>query len=294
MIIHQSAIKSWHRCGEQHRRDLQGDEGQQLSRTAFGSVMHHALHTLERYRDLQLAIDTFTRYWHPLHIDEICRPVDIWIGRDSQSGMAQKGVETLKRYWDLKRYDDEEVLALEIPFVVPVEGTHDPQTGEPHYLAGTVDRLAIRSYRTRPHVCVDDWKTGKKATYLKHNIQGTGYSYATTRLEFWTGSERFLTEGFGPERGTELFDRTQQMPRKFYWINVLGGPDWTSGGVRSERDYARFRHAVQQYAEAVQHHIFPLNIDGEICQFCPFQDDCPEGLDDLLTHRYPQTQVDVP
>ena len=59
MIIHQSDIKSWHRCGEQHRRQLQGDEGQQLSRTAYGSVMHHALHTLERNRDLQQAIDTF-------------------------------------------------------------------------------------------------------------------------------------------------------------------------------------------------------------------------------------------
>ncbi len=287
MLIHQSALKSWHRCGEQHRRQLEGAEGQQLSRTAYGSVIHHALHTLERHRDLQLAIDTFTWYWHPLRIDAICRPVDVWIGRDSQSNLLQKGVETLKRYWDLKRFDDEEeVLALEIPFVVPIHGTHDPETGEPHHLGGTVDRLAIRRYSGRPHVCVDDWKSGKKQAYLRHNVQGTAYAYATMCHEFWTGSERFLTEGFGVERGKQLFDRHRQLPRKFYWINVAGGPDWATGGVRTERDYARFRHAVQQYVAARQHHIFPLNISGDTCQYCPFVDDCPEGLDELLATRH--------
>ena len=143
--------------------------------------------------------------------------MDIWIGRDSQSGLAQKGVEMITRYWDLKRYeDDEELLALEVPFVVPVHGTYDPQTGEPHYLAGTIDRLALRHYYSRPHVCVDDWKSGKKQSYLKHNLQGTGYCYATTCEEFWTGSERFLTEGFGIERGKRLFNRLAQVPRKFH------------------------------------------------------------------------------
>lgn len=287
MIIHQSAIKSWHRCGEQHRRELQGDEGQQLSRTAYGSVMHHALHTLERHGDLQMAIDTFTWYWHPHRIDAICRPVDIWIGRDTQSSLAQNGVETLKRYWDLKRFDDdEELLALEISFVVPIHGTYDPDTGKPHYLAGTIDRLALRKYTRRPHVCVDDYKTGRKQPYLKHNLQGTGYSYATTQPEFWTGSEEFLTEGFGIERGRQLYERTAQMPRKFYWITIAGSPTFTSGGVRTDRDYARFRHAVQQYAEARRQGIYPLNIDGEICQYCPFNDDCPEGLDERMAAQH--------
>ena len=278
MIIHQSDLSSYVRCGEQHRRQLNGERGKQLSATAFGSVMHHALHTLERTRDLDLAMNTFDHYWHPLNIDVICEPVEEWIARQSYGSLRQKGLETIKRYWDLKRYDDEEVLALEFPFVVPIRGTWDEELGKPHELAGTVDRLSLRHYQRRLHVCIDDWKTGKKQTYLKHNIQFTAYSYASTCDEFWLGNPDHLTEGFGSTRGAELVARLALAPRKGWWINVMGGPDWLDAGVRGERDYARFFHAVDQYAKARKHEIFPLSIKGDVCQFCPFRDDCPEGI----------------
>ena len=279
ILIHQSDLKSYVRCGEQHRRQLKGEQGKQLSATAFGSVMHHALHTLERERDLELAINTFEHYWHPLNIDVICPPVEEWIARQSYGSLRSKGVETLKRYWDLKRYDDEEVLALEFPFVVPIEGTWDEELGKPHELAGTVDRLSLRHYKRVLHVCVDDWKTGKKPSYLKHNIQFTAYGYATTRPEFWCGNSEHLTEGFGLVRGTELYERLHDAPRHGWWINVMGGPDWIDAGLRTRRDFDRFFHAVNQYVLARQHNIFPLNIDGQICEYCPFRDDCPEGID---------------
>jgi hypothetical protein len=128
-------------------------------------------------------------------------------------------------------------------------------------------------------VCVDDWKTGKKATYLQHNIQFTAYTYATLQPEFWLGYPIFGTEGFGEERGWELFDRLQDVPRHGFWINVMGGPDWNDAGLREERDYKRFRHSVDHYVRARQNNIFPLNVDGSVCQFCPFRDDCPEGID---------------
>ena len=280
MIIHQSDLKSWARCGEQHRRQLNGDRGKQLSATAFGSVMHNALHTLERHRDLDLAIKTFEYYWHPLNIEMVCEPVEEWILKQSYSSLLGKGRETLKRYWDLKRYDDEEVLALEFPFVVPILGTFDPDTGKPHELAGTVDRLSLRHYKRQLHVCIDDWKTGKKPRYLRHNIQFSAYAYASTQQEFWTGyDDDLLPDGFGEQRGYDLFRRLEQAPRHGWWINVMGGPDWIDAGLREERDYRRFAHSVDQYVRARKNNIFPLNIDGETCAFCPFRDDCPEGLD---------------
>jgi hypothetical protein len=276
--IHQSDMSSFNRCGELHRRQRNGSRGQQLSATAYGSVMHHALHTLERSRDLKLAIDTFEHYWHPLHIDTICESPEIWIGRDSWGSLRAKGVDILKKYWDLKRYDDEEVLALEIPFAVPLHGTMDVETGEPHVLLGTIDRLAVRRYRGREHLCVDDWKSGRKKVYLKHALQFTGYAHATTETEFWTGNPTYLTEGFGEERGRRLMERLASAPRHGWWIGVKDGVSWSDAGVREPRDYRRFLHAVDQYVRAVQNNIFPLNLDGENCQFCPFRDDCPEGL----------------
>lgn len=279
MNIHQSDLKSYARCGEQHRRQLNGERGQQLSRTAYGSVIHHALHTLERTRDLQLALNTFEHFWHPMNIDQICEPVDIWIARDSYGSMLRQGLETLKRYWDLKHFDDEEVLALEIPFAVPLVGTRDEQTGEPHVLLGTIDRLALRYYKRELHVCVDDWKSGKKATYLQHNLQFTAYGYAVTQPPFWTGNPVYLTEGFGEARGMELFHRLVGLPIHGWWIEVAGSPKWNDAGLRTGRDFRRLMHSVDHYVRARQNNIFPLNIDGSTCMFCPFRDNCPEGID---------------
>jgi hypothetical protein len=277
VIIHQSDIKSFNRCAEAHRRQLNGERGKQLSATAFGSVMHHALHTLERHRDLDLALSTFEHYWHPHNIDQICEPVEEWIARQSHGGLRKKGLETIRRYWDLKRFDDEEVLALEVPFVVPIIGTWDADEGRTHFLAGTIDRLSVRHYNRKETVCVDDWKTGKKPSYLKHNLQFSAYAYATTLPDFWVGSAEHMTEGFGLARGAELDARFKKAPRKGWWINVMGGPDWIDAGVRTEWDYKRFAHAAQQYANARKAQIFPLNVDGEVCQYCPFRDNCPEG-----------------
>lgn len=273
MIIHQSDLQSMNRCGEQHRRQRGGEQGQQLSATAYGSVIHHALHTLERERDLDLALRTFDHFWHPMNIDAVCKPVDVWIGRQSYGAMRQKGLELLKRYWDLKQYDDtEEVLALEIPFVVPIPGT-------PHMLGGTIDRLTVRRARGRLYLCIDDWKSGKKKSFLKHNVQHIAYAEATTHEEFWVGNPQFLTEGFGPERGRELFERFRDLPRRGYWIDCSDTtPKWNDCGVKSEQDYRRYYHAADHYARMVEAEIFPLNIAGEVCEYCPFRDDCPEGI----------------
>lgn len=280
MLIHQSDLSSFNRCGEQHRRQLNGTRGPQLSATAYGSVLHHALHTLERTGDVKLAVDTFDHYWHPLHIDAVCEPVQEWIARDSYGALRTKGMELIKRYFDLVRYrDEEELLALEMPFVVPILDTWDEEEGRAHYLGGTIDRLALRFKQRRLEVCIDDWKSGRKKAHLPLAIQFTAYSYASTQPDFWTGSEDFYTEGFGPERGLELFERLAGAPRHGWWIDVSGTtPKWTDAGVRTDRDYARFKRAVDNYVAARKADIFPLAYEGEVCAYCPFKNDCPEGI----------------
>jgi hypothetical protein len=271
VLIHQSDLSAMNRCGEQHRRSLAGHPSKQLSATAYGSVIHHALHTLERTRDLELALNTFEHYWHPNNIDAICEPVQEWIARHSYSGLLRQGLELLKRYWDLKAYDDETVLALEIPFVVPIGDTG-------HHLAGTIDRLAVRSYQRKPYLCVDDWKSGRKKTYLKYNLQHIAYSYATTQPEFWLGNPEYLTEGWGAQ-GQTFLDAYGKYPRRGFWIDCsTAQPHWNDCGIKDEQDYQRFFRGVRNYAAMREREIFPLAIEGEVCQFCSYRDDCPEGV----------------
>lgn len=281
MMIHQSDLQSFNRCGEAHRRELNGQRGPILSATAYGSVIHHALHTLERTLDLQLALNTFDHYWHPMNIDAIAEgPVEEWIARDSYGGLRTKGMELLKRYYDLVQYrEEEELLALEFPFAIPLPFV-DETTGEPHILLGTVDRLALRLERRKLAVEIDDWKSGRKKSYLRNAIQWTGYAWASTSPLFWTGNPAYYTEGFGTERGTELFERLAKAERHGWWIDVSGTtPKWNDCGPRVERDFIRFFRVIENYVAARRHNIFPLAYEGEVCQFCTFRDTCPEGID---------------
>ena len=38
-----------------------------------------------------------------------------------------KGLDTIRKYADLIRYDDHELLATEYPFIVPIDGTWDDE-----------------------------------------------------------------------------------------------------------------------------------------------------------------------
>ncbi len=105
-----------------------------------------------------------------------------------------------------------------------------------------------------------------------------GYAWASTRPEFWLGNPDQEVDGFGPERGRDLLGRLEEAPRRFVWINVMGGPDFLDGGLRDAQDYRRLMHSIDQYVKARTHSIFQLNTEGEVCQWCPFNDDCPEEI----------------
>lgn len=284
-IIHQSDLASWQRCPAEFAYAAANVREDQNSASAWGTVMHHALHVLERYRDLDKAIESFLYYWHPLNIDQLTEPVpqDGWLPRQDYNTLRQRGVEAIKRYAELTRYDDHELLALEYEFVVPVLGT-------PHFLAGTVDRLAIRWHRKLETVCIDDYKSGKQKWGLRWNVQGSAYAYASLLPEFWQGNEvtalrpfrgpvTYKAQGFEPERAQALVERVRlisdndPLPRKFTWIN-LRESKWVDGGYRSTIDYQRLALAVTQIAKSIEGSIFPLNLSGETCRFCAFRNHC--------------------
>lgn len=293
MLLHQSDLAAYARCPAQYGYKRAGWPDKVNSASAYGSVVHHALHALER--DLALArqdmdphspeytralreateraVRTFVHYWNPLNIEAITEPVppDGWLPRQGYNEMRQRGVDTIMKYADLIRYDDHELLGLEYGFVVPVPGTWDEDLGEPHLLGGSIDRLATRHYSRRLVVAVDDYKTGREQTYLRHNLQFTAYLMATTLPEFWTGYRG--EDGFGQERGMELYERFRGAGRRGTWIN-LRTFKFQDAGWRGPKDYARFALAVDQLAAAVKADIFPLTISGEACKYCPFRDNC--------------------
>lgn len=282
MIFHQSDLSAWTRCPAEFGYRLAGLPDKSNSAAAYGSVMHYALATYERERVMNIragmglkdavleayrkAIETFVFYWHPAHIEAICPPVppDGWLPRQNFSELRQRGLDAIKSYVDLMRYDEHEVLASEYEFLVDIEGTSDLLTGKPHQLAGSIDRLAARFYSRNLTLCVDDFKTGKEYRFLRHNLQFTAYCYATTRPEFWDGFE---------ERAEKLRKRFESAARRGTWINMRTFK-LQDAGFRAAKDYERLKLAVSQIAMSIQNDIFPLSISGEACTYCSYRDIC--------------------
>jgi len=279
MILHQSDIQAFTRCAHAWKQERDGAKRLQLSATAFGSVVHHAIHAGSRSKSVDVALETFEFYWHPLNISAVCEPVDIWLPRESYGSLLIKGRNAIRQFFDELALSEDMLLALEYEFMVPLHGVIDPLDGSTVVLGGTIDRLVARRHRRRLILCADDLKTGKKKTYLRWNVQGTAYCYATTQSEFWLGWESFHTTGFG-ESGVEMMSRFATAPRKFNWIDLSEGKA-NDGGYRGERDYAALKYAAQQVVNMIRSETFPLSLSGEVCQFCPHRPNCAGvGLDD--------------
>jgi len=288
LIFHGSDLQLGARCLAAYGFSRQNLPRRTNSGAAYGSVVHHSLEALERMRAegvpfdeaVERSVATFLHYWHPHNIEAITDPVpaDGWLPRRSYGELRVRGVETIRAYADLIRFDEHEMLALEFGFVVPIDGTWDEELGEPHMLAGTVDRLLVRRYLRKPTLCIDDWKTQlKEPRYLRHNVQFTGYAYASTKPEFWVGYRG--EDGFGPERGEQLFQRFRPAGRRATWID-LHRLKFVDAGWRGPIDYARLAQAVEGLAAVVKTGAYPLSISGDTCQWCDYRAICGGGLPD--------------
>lgn len=289
MRLSASQIGSFERCPTQYKFEkIDGRKGLGLSATVFGTVVHHALHAFERQmaelvntlgtpvhdaivKAEETALGTFDYYWHPSHVEECAgQKVDIWIRGDSYGTLRQRGFDTVRKYVELWLLDDHHLLSLEHPFEVPLDGTLDEKTGEPHTISGFVDRLVVRHKKRVTILDTDDWKTGKVPTYLRHHLGLTVYCYASTKLEFWLP---FENSGIDPE---EMMARYAEAPRHANWYD-LKAFKLTDAGYRGPADYRRLAYAADQMAKSIQASIFPLRISGATCQWCPHASYCPDG-----------------
>lgn len=278
--LHQSDISSWIRCPSAFKYDRAGLPRRQSSALSYGSVIHHALEVFERMRHsdgvtlqeaTQTAVQTFQHFWHPHFIEAICPPVDLWLPRQGYADLRAKGTAAIQEYAKEICTIEEKLLATEFGFQVPIAGTWDDDLGEPHILAGTVDRLALRKHKAKTFVAIDDFKSGKEYRYLRQNLQFTAYCYASTRPEFWTGWRG--EDGFGEEMGTELYDKFRIAARRGTWINMRT-VKFQNAGWRGPKDYERFAIAVEQLVASWKADIYPLALSGETCQFCEYRDIC--------------------
>ena len=272
MRIRQSDLAAYGRCAQQKRlvdlsRTGEGPAPRQLSATAFGTVMHHALQAMEQLHHqgrtdaLEVAQATFVHYWNPANISELTEPVDEWIARQTHGGLQRKGKDSLALHYEYLKGKgaNEKLLALELNFNLPmlVDGVW-------HEISGTVDRLAIKKYQGKSFVSIEDFKTGIQKEHLRWNVQFTMYGWASTQQGFWDQWDN----------GVDLWKAYQPLGRRGTWINLKNGYKRADAGWRGPQDYARLHVAIREYVRAVEAGIYPLNLDGAVCEYCPFRDTC--------------------
>jgi hypothetical protein len=284
MRIRQSSLASFQRCAQQVKLEEQYGEGDLLSATIFGTVVHYALMVMEQAhhegradaRDYGIA--TFEHYWHPDNIAQLeprAASVGItWLPRTTWAHYMDRGRRGLALYFDTTLLtDNATLLALEQPFNVPIE-----IDGRTHELTGTIDRLAIRWWNRKPILSVEDAKTGKKPTYLRFATQWTVYCYATTQLDFWAP--------FKDQEGVDVIERNlnkkglslmagtpegfEAIPRRGRWLSFRDGFAVSDAGWRTEADYRRLKLHLSNYIRAREADIFPLTVEGQVCMYCQF------------------------
>ncbi len=286
LVIRQSTLASYQRCPRQVQlktlASQRGEREQVLSATAFGTVLHHCAQVLEelthegRPDAVNRAVASFEHYWHPDHIGELVGGgIDVWLPRQTRGGLLIRGRENLRNYAEVLAADTGKLLALELPFKVPIA------IGEWKNLAvnGTVDRLALRMYGSsnpKPYLSIEDFKTGHKPTYLRHALQFTVYAWASLHEDFWQPWNRTTLDSLQRplrNRGFALFNDGSGLPvipRRARWIALRDTFGIHDAGWRAPSDFARMTEAIGAYIEAVDADVYPLRVSGETCTYCPF------------------------
>lgn len=251
----------------------------QLCANTFGTVQHACVEYMEINRDLEGALQRFEEWWaDPEVLGRLQHAADPdapnsqqslvitdWLPGRSWEWYAEKGRAQLLRWWQIARWETDEILGWEIRFEAPFRG---------HTLTGTVDQVRLRydPAAMQRYVVVRDLKTSRDETqfkyeYLRHNSQGTFYSAASETPEFWEQAGQ-----------PETFARLQGITRRFEIAGLETGRIFP-GGLRTEADYNRLEYAITQMERAITLGVFMPNLNGGVCKFCAYRKPC--GLGDL-------------
>lgn len=265
MRVRQSSLKQFGICAKQYELSqvLELAEEQVGSLTVLGTVWHYAVDVYETFdHDLDLAKRTFAYYWE--NPKELGEKIDFWHRSTTHQGLMKRGMKMLEQYHELSPWETGKRIGSEIHFVVPI-GDHE--------LEGTVDKLWWRPGQKRLEVL--DFKTGAYVPEkLRYNIQFSAYCYATTRPEFWANVP-------GYEDGHVKFAKAK---RGGYWYHARNGKMF-SAGERELTDYKRLYLAITEMEQAINLGVFPLNIQGENCFYCPFSDGtCGSEVDEEVLY----------
>ena len=282
--IRQSDLGSFQRCAQQVKLERTYGEGETLSATVFGTVVHYALMVMEQLHNegredaCEVAVATFLYYWEPEHLPTLQEMqgdppvgIQVWLPRQSYGGYRDRGVRGLRLYYEYLKNDTGILLALEHQFTVPIE-----VDGEMHELTGTVDRLALRWHNRKPILSIEDAKTGKKPTFLRFATQWTVYSYASTQPEFWYA---FDNRGFDEIHANlakkkldfcENSDGYDLLARRGRWLSFRDGFAVSDAGWRTDADYRRLKVHLREYIKANRADVFPLTVEGQVCTYCQF------------------------
>jgi RecB family exonuclease len=297
-----SAIAAFSRCGlakfyeDRARKDPEAPQPRRMSATVYGSVLHHVFMLLEQWHHAgedhiqERALAAFEHYWNAENLHEIgLERVNEWLRGQTWASLKEKGRAAIRDHYSVLQNDPSWLLALEYEFAVPL-----PVAGRVHTLYGFVDRLSIRKHNTKPYISIEDFKSGKKKSYLRQEMQFTGYAYASSLLEFWRGWDDYEDIANLEVFDAETMDRiersfhsygyalTQQQAdatgmdlagRRGWWVNLkdYGKHDC---GWRTQRDYAKLALGVDGYVRAREAGAYPITNSGEECQFCPFRTTC--------------------
>lgn len=269
MRVRQSHLKLWQDCPLKFRYEqVDGLPRLQSGSAVFGSIIHACVHHLETTGDLEGTLERFRTFWRTPELydpDPAEHRIDYYVRGSSWQKFMDRGVELLRRWWDVIQWESDLVLGREYYFEVPI--------GRGHTLVGTVDKLAVRWRAPTEEwvVLISDYKTNAKTptyNYLEEDLQFSAYSYASTCPEFW---EPLFPDD--PGAGLALWRKYQDLARYGEWVALTTGKRMDAG-IRTNRHYNRLAMAVNALADSVDLRIFVPNISGESCAYCEYRQLC--------------------
>lgn len=265
MQVSPSGLARFGTCARQYYYEVVLGLGKEErgSLTVLGTVWHYAIEVYENYGyDLDLAKRTFAYYWD--HPDQLGERIDFWHRQTSREGLLKRGLSMLEQYHELKPWTEGKLIGTEIRFKVPL--------GD-HVLKGFIDKLFARPGQRKLEII--DFKTGSYVPEkLRQNLQFTSYCYATMRPEFWVDIPGF-------EDGHVKFEGWK---RNGWWYHARNNKMFNAG-FRGEVDYKRLLLAATEMDRAITANVFPLDISGASCGYCPFVEKiCGSEMLDPVTH----------
>jgi hypothetical protein len=203
MKLRQSDPASHSCCPRQEKLSNQVNSGlvgrpEQLCMTASGSVLHHPVHHLEKFKLEQSAHALgarslrFDYHRDPTNITAITEAVTFRAACQTYAGPKRKGHQNTDLYARYVEGDQSKHLGLELDFDPPF----DLDAGQ-HTFHRTMDRLSPHKLTGQPFIEVADLRTDQDYTYPLWNAKFSGYCWAAAQSKFWT-------DGWGQDEGEAL------------------------------------------------------------------------------------------